>query len=142
MRWHCATRVSRKKKGGSHYTSIFDVPSAKPHRRLQSTEAYIRLYYDSRIMEPVRQHIADTDLKGPMIHLIRKIAKEMYEAEDTETREAVEAYIEKIAQEQLKDPTLDTVEPTPALYQQYVFTISYLLFANLSKGLLMCFRTT
>lgn len=123
MRWHCTTRGSRKKKGGSVYASIFDIPVAKLHRRLQSTEAYIRLYYDSRIMDPVRRQMADTGFKGPMIHLIRKIAKEMYEAEDSETQEAVEAYIEKIAQEQLKDPALETAEPTPALYQQYVFTI-------------------
>lgn len=53
-----------------------------------------------------------------MIHLIRSVAKGLYEAEDDETREAVEAYIEKIAQEQLKDPSLSTAEPTPALYQE------------------------
>lgn len=62
-------------------------------------EAYIRLYYNTRIMEPIRQCVAKTDNKGPMIHLIQKVAKEMYEAEDTETQEAVQAYIEKTAQE-------------------------------------------
>lgn len=71
----------------------------KPHHCLQSTEVYIRLYYDSQTMEPVRRRITNTDLKGPMIHLIQKVAKEMYEAEDAETRDTVEAYIEKITQE-------------------------------------------
>lgn len=124
MRWHCSTHVSRKKKGGS-YSSIFDEAIAKPHRRLQTTEAYIPLYYDSRIMEPVRQRVAETDHKGPMIHLIRNVAKEMYDDEDTETQEAVQAYIEQTAQEQLKALALETVEPTPAQYQQYVFTVQY-----------------
>lgn len=96
---------------------------AKPHRRLQSTEAYIRLYYDSRIMEPVRKEVTAAGCKGPMIHLIRKVAKKMYEAEDTETKEAVEAYTEEIAQNQLKDSALETMELTPALYQEYVLTI-------------------
>lgn len=74
-------------------------------------------------MEPVRKRVAETDHKGPMIHLIRKVAKEMYNDEDTETQEAVQAYIEQIAQEQLKALALATVEPTPAQYQQYVFTV-------------------
>lgn len=118
MRWHCATRVSHNKKGASIYASIFDAQTAKPHCRLQSTEAYIRLYYDCRIIKPVRQEIAKAGCKGPMIHLIRSVAKGLYEAEDDKTCEAVEAYIEKIAQEQLKDPSLSTAEPTPALYQE------------------------
>lgn len=137
MRWHCATRGSRKKKGVALYASIFDGPIAKTQRRLQSTEAYIRLYYESRIMEPVRQEITSTGCKGPMIHLIRKVAMEMYKTEDTETQEAVQAYIENIAQEQLKDRALETAEPTPAVYQEYVFfyfRISWYHSLTYSKG--------
>lgn len=120
MRWHCpTTRAPRKKKGSTPPSPwFFDDPTNKPHRRLQETEAYIHLYYKERIVEPLRAEVADTDIKGPMINLIRKVAKDLYEKEDEPTRMAVAAYIETQAAATSESADLEQVEPTPEQYQE------------------------
>lgn len=81
MRWHCpSTQGPRKKKGSTPPSPwFFADPANKLCRRLQETEAYIHLYYEQHIVQPLRAQVTHTDIKGPMINLIRKVAKDLYE---------------------------------------------------------------
>lgn len=120
MRWHCPnSQAPRKKKGAAPSSSLFDTHTAavKPRRRLQNTEAYICLYYKQRILERVRAEVGRVD-GGPMINVIRKVAKELYDQEDDDTRNTVHTYIQEQAQAQLETLDLETLEPTPEQYQE------------------------
>ncbi|KAF7977624.1 hypothetical protein HWV62_3022 [Athelia sp. TMB] len=121
MRWHSgATRAPRTKKGGEPLSLWFVADAAiKPRRRLQETEAYIRLHYKERIIQVVNERVAAVAVKGPMINLIRQVAKELYELEDDETRVAVKAYITAHA-EKLQAEAPEPVDPTPEQYQDAI----------------------
>lgn len=120
MRWHSgATRAPRNKKGAEPVSLWFAASEAgKPHRRLQETEAYIHLHYKDRIAATVRSRVDEAESNGPMINVIRQAAKELYEQEDDETREAVTAHIAAHAAALLSKEKLETVEPTPEAYQE------------------------
>ncbi|KAF7977147.1 hypothetical protein HWV62_4559 [Athelia sp. TMB] len=140
MRWHSgATRAPRKKKG-AEATSIWLTANsaAKPRRRLQETEAYIHLHYKERIAEAVHQRIqGSSDDSGPMINVIRQVAKELYADEDDETRTAVAAYIETKHAEalaSLASAELDTVDPSPEQYQDGINLLPSYLEAVLSEA--------
>ncbi|KZP20051.1 hypothetical protein FIBSPDRAFT_954897 [Athelia psychrophila] len=98
MRWHCPSTQGPHKKKGSTPPSpwFFADPANKLCRRLQETEAYIHLYYEQHIVQPLRAQVTHTDIKGPMINLIRKVAKDLYDAD------------------------LEQVEPTPEQYRDAI----------------------
>lgn len=120
IRWHCpSSRAPRKKKGPVPASPWFFANlAAKPRRRLQETEAYIHLFYKERIVEQIRAQVTETDAKGPMINLIRKVAKDLYDKEDQPTRDAVNAYIQSQAAAASDNADLEIVEPTPEQYQE------------------------
>lgn len=126
MRWHCpASRASRKKAGSATCAcQIFDDgAAAKPTRRLQETEAYIKLYYDTRMLEPLRLRIAELEKSGPMINTIREVARELYEKEkdDEATQTAIAACIEEHAEDKRRlqaSKQLEVIDPTPEQYQE------------------------
>lgn len=123
MRWHCPTsRAPRKKRSTALSPWDFALQAGKPQRRLQESEAYIRLYYKTRIVSTVRERLDATNASKPMIDLIRKVAKELYDKEDDTTRTAVKAYIEEQAVQAaaaaLESGDLEAVEPTPEQYQE------------------------
>lgn len=68
-------------------------------------------------MQVLRAQVTETDTKGPMINLIRKVAKDLYEREDGPTRQAVLAYIQTQAAAALS-ADLEHVDPTPEQYQE------------------------
>lgn len=95
----------------------------KPHRAPQETEAYIHLYYPTRIITHVERRVIEEDHHGPKINVIRQVAREMYEKEDEETRAAVLAYVaaeaEKTDMTQTALAEAEVAEnPTPQQYQQ------------------------
>lgn len=126
MRWHCPTsRASRKKAGAATCTChIFEnAAPSKPTRRLQETEAYIRLYYKDRMLEPLRKRVSELEKTGPMINVIREVARDLYaqEKDDEATRLAIAACIEEHAEEQhtlQASKELEILEPTPEQYQE------------------------
>lgn len=81
-------------------------------------EAYIHLFYKERIVEQIHAQVTETDAKGPMINLIRKVAKDLYDKEDQPTRDAVNAYIQSQAAAASDNADLEIVEPTPEQYQE------------------------
>lgn len=100
-----------------------DGAAAKPTRRLQETEAYIRLYYDTRMLEPLRQRVAELEKSGPMINTIREVARDMYEKDkdDEATQIAIAACIEEHAEDKRRlqaSKEIEIVEPTPEQYQE------------------------
>lgn len=120
MRWHSgATRAPRKKKGAEPVSLWFAASEAsKPRRRLQETEAYIYLHYKDRIVDTVRAEMDKSEAKGPMINIIRQVAKDLYAQEDDETRTAVNAHIAAHAAAALAKEQLETANPTPEEYQE------------------------
>ncbi|KAF7967634.1 hypothetical protein HWV62_33613 [Athelia sp. TMB] len=135
MRWHSgATRAPRTKKGAEPLSLWFVADSAaKPRRRLQETEAYIHLHYKERILEVVNERVAAIAVKGPMINLIRQVAKELYEQEDDETRLAVKDFIKAHA-EKLQSEAPETVDPTPEQYQDAINLLPSYFDAVLSEA--------
>lgn len=126
LRWHCpSSRTSRKKADGATCAcQIFDDSAAsKPFRRLQETEAYIKLYYETRMLEPLRKRVPKLG-STHLINIIREVARDMWEKDkDVEDiRVAVRACIDRHAAEHLQEATkaLETEMPTPQQYQEYV----------------------
>ncbi|KAF7986629.1 hypothetical protein HWV62_26438 [Athelia sp. TMB] len=120
MRWHCpSTRAPRKKGKSAHSPWFFADPASKPRRRLQATEAYIHLYYHTRMVEPLRT-LVTVNSKAPMITLIREVAKDLYQKADEETRQAVADHIEAQAAAKLESEGLELVDPTPEQYQDAI----------------------
>lgn len=123
MRWHSgATRAPRRKKGAEPSCLWLTANSTgQSHRRLQETEAYIRLYYNERIANTVRDRVAtSTNQSGPIVNVIRQVAKELYAMEDDKTRKEVAAYIEAEHAKTLASIELEMGDPTPEQYQEYV----------------------
>lgn len=100
---------------------VFGKPAAHPKRLSQEDEIYISLFYPTRIIHKVRERIEQDNFKGPAVNLIRKIAREMYEEEDEETRSIVTAAVNaqrvgKAEEDEEGDEEND--KPTPEQYQQ------------------------
>lgn len=121
MRWHCPTSRAPRKKKTVLSPWDFALQAAKPQRRLQETEAYIRLHYKTRIVSTVRERLNASNASKPMIDLIRKVAKELYDKEDEATRTAVKVYVEDQAAQAaaaFESADLEVVNPTPEQYQE------------------------
>lgn len=128
MRWHCPS-VSRPRKRGTR-TGLFGLPvfgkparASKSHRMNQEDEVYINLFYPTRIIKTVRERNMEENLKGPGINLIRKVARELYEKEDEETRAIVRAKLaslKKVEESDEEEEELEAGSPTPGQYQESV----------------------
>lgn len=130
LQWHCPPipRAPRRKKGsatGPLGLPVFGQSAAahKPHRVNQEDEMYIKLFYPTRIIQNVRERLKQEALTGPAVNLIRKVAREMYEKEDSETqakvRSALAAQRVENAEESEEEVAVDDT-PTPQQYQEYV----------------------
>ncbi|KZP04770.1 hypothetical protein FIBSPDRAFT_967837 [Athelia psychrophila] len=119
MRGHCGNKATRKKNVVASSSTLPTLGGVtKPHRLPQETEAYMNLFYDDRIAAEVQARI--TDQSGPKINVVRKVAQEMYEKEDAETRAAVAALIASRAEEMVNGAEDLGKEPTPQQYQECI----------------------
>lgn len=126
MRLHCGLAKPRKTNPPVFTAAPSfgkSVVHDKAQRAPQETEAYIHLYYPSRLIEHVERRTIEEDHRGPKINLIRQVAREMYEKEDEETRAAVLAHVgAEVEKQDAKKKALAEAEiaehPTPQQYQQ------------------------
>ncbi|KZP30675.1 hypothetical protein FIBSPDRAFT_883815 [Athelia psychrophila] len=132
LQWHCPPipRAPRRKKGsatGPLGLPVFGQSAAahKPHRVNQEDEMYIKLFYPTRIIQNVRERLKQEELTGPAVNLIRKVAREMYEKEDSETqgkvKSALAAQRAENAEESEEEVAVDDT-PTPQQYQEAIDT--------------------
>lgn len=121
MRWNCPVSRAPRKKNGAALLSLpaFGEPAAKPQRARQETEVYITLFYKERILETVKQRTAQDGHTGPMINLIRTVARELYEKEDDATCATVVAKLATEAKERnAVEGSVHSLQPTPQQYQE------------------------
>ncbi|KZP31900.1 hypothetical protein FIBSPDRAFT_944527 [Athelia psychrophila] len=130
MQWHCPPipRASRKKGGsapGMFGLPVFRHPAVHPTRLNQEDEIYISLFYPTRIIHKVREHIEKDEFKGPAVNIIRQIARQMLEVEDEETRGIVTAAMDaqRVAhaeEDKDKEGNKKDDKPTPEQYQKAI----------------------
>lgn len=91
---------------------MFGAPTKR--RRLQETEMYSKLYYESRVEPAVREHLKTSDSDVAGLSIIRKVTKQVWEGENAETKAEVAAKVAK-AQEVAIEPDESR---TPQQYQE------------------------
>lgn len=104
---HCATGSAAKRKAQRLLTAPVLTENFAPEKSTrinQADEAYLHLFHD-RVMPIVEQRALDENLKVPYVNLMRRVARECFQAEDEETRAAVAA--ELALQMEQKNQELD-----------------------------------
>ena len=92
--------------------SMFSAPTKR--WRLQEAEVYSKLYYKSRVEPAVCEHLKTLDSDVADLSIIRKVTRQVWEGEDTETKVEVAARVAKV-QEVAIEPDENR---TPQQYQE------------------------
>ena len=117
MQRHCVV-IKKPRKAGSSGSSIFAGPNLRLRWWLQETEVYSKLFYDERIEPVVRDRLNNMGPQDKAISIVKSVTKELWDAEDMETKAAVAAKVAKAQDVAIEnEPDNDSVR-TPREYQK------------------------
>ncbi|KAF8805688.1 hypothetical protein BYT27DRAFT_7258051 [Phlegmacium glaucopus] len=116
FRW----RVNPRASTGGRRGRLADLePFEERTRQLKDYEMYSKLYYDEKIkplVEEVENELGSMELsKGEKLNLRKRIARDLYEGEDEDVKELVNAKLKERAKV-MEDRKNDDVDRTPEQY--------------------------